>query len=61
MAVLDRKEDLMIKITAMLFDVIERMLLGKRLFKLIISLLNKLHLNYITKYLQMDMLGSLNF
>ena len=60
MAVLDRKEDLMTKITAKLFDVIERTLLGKWLFKLIISLLNELHLNYVTKYLQMDMLGSLN-
>ena len=59
MAVLDRKEDLMTKITVKVFDVIERILLGKRVFKLIILLLNKLHLNYITKYFSMDMMESL--
>ncbi|NHI91143.1 MAG: hypothetical protein EAX96_01485 [Candidatus Lokiarchaeota archaeon] len=60
MAVLDRKEDLITKIIASVFDLIERALLGKRFFKLIIRILNGLHLNYITKYLKMDMLQSVN-
>ena len=60
MPVLEKRGDIFTQISAQLLEIIERVLMDKRVFKIIIKVLNKLHLNYITRYFGMDMLEAMN-
>lgn len=57
MAVYEKKLDFTEKLIIKLFDIVERTLLKKMLFRLTLNLLNRIHLYYITKLIDPEMLG----
>lgn len=56
MAVYEKKLDFMDKIIVKFFDIIERTILKKTMFRLTINLLNRIHLFYITSLIDPGMM-----
>ncbi|MBD3227785.1 MAG: hypothetical protein GF329_06320 [Candidatus Lokiarchaeota archaeon] len=57
MAVYEKKLDLTEKLIVKFFDIIERTILKRFMFKLTINLLNRIHLYYITSLIDPEMMG----
>ncbi|MHA1249288.1 MAG: hypothetical protein ACTSRP_04785 [Candidatus Helarchaeota archaeon] len=56
MAVYEKKLGLMEKMIVMVFSILERTIMKKRMFKIVINLLNRMKFYYVTKLITPDMM-----
>jgi len=56
MAVYEKKNGLLIRLVIKFFDLIERTIMRKRIFRLIIIILNKFRIYYIFKLIDLNLL-----